>query len=192
MTVNWIVVKVDCKCWWNLQSVASLLQSLMKLFTVVEETYMGTHRTAPVSFIADCKSYTTDCKSDMANCKFCQSLQLATVAVNTIWLTITRGRGNWYKTQYTPRGGWKQKFLISYAPRGVLVGKTFHLGILYPARFLSSGAIFFLRTSLFQRPSTVNNLLQIYLNPDFTVSVLSPDLTADLVPILLGPTIWEL
>ena len=60
-------------------------------FTVNDETYIGTHRTAPVSFMTDCKSYTTKCKSDTANCKFCQNLQSVTVAINTIWLTSTRG-----------------------------------------------------------------------------------------------------
>ena len=69
----------------------SLLQSVTKLFTVSDETYIGTHRTVPVSFMTDCKSYATNCKSDMADCKFCQNLQLAMVAINAIWLTITRG-----------------------------------------------------------------------------------------------------
>ena len=71
---------------------------LMKLtvsgitFTVGDETYIGTHRTVPVGFMTDCKSYTTNCKSDTANCcKFCQNLQSVTVAINAIWLTITRG-----------------------------------------------------------------------------------------------------
>ena len=67
------------------------LQSVTKLFTVREETYIGIHRTVPVSFMTNCKSYTTDCKSDMANCNFCQNLQSVTVAINAIWITITRG-----------------------------------------------------------------------------------------------------
>ena len=63
---------------------------LMKLtvdgitFTVGDKTYIGTHRTVPVSFVTICKSYATDCKSDMANCKFYQNLQLVTVAINAI------------------------------------------------------------------------------------------------------------
>ena len=69
----------------------SLLQLVTKLFTVSDKTYIGTHKTVPVSFMTDCKSYTTDCKSDMADCKFCQNLQLVTVAINAIQLTITRG-----------------------------------------------------------------------------------------------------
>ena len=47
----------------NLQALSSLLQLVMKLFTVSDETYIGTDRTVPVSFVTDCKSYTTDCKS---------------------------------------------------------------------------------------------------------------------------------
>ena len=89
--VNWIVVNPDCKGWQNLQSLLSLLQLVMKLFTVGDETYIGTHRTAPVSFFTDCKSYATDCKSDDSACKFCQPLQSVTIARTAIWLTITRG-----------------------------------------------------------------------------------------------------
>ena len=48
--VNWIAVKVDCKGWWNLQSV-------MKLFTVGGKTYICRHRTVPVSFMTDCKKF---------------------------------------------------------------------------------------------------------------------------------------
>ena len=116
VTVNWIAVEVDCKGWWNLQLVASLLQLVTKLFTVGDETYIGTHRTATVSFITNCKSYACNCKSDTGNCKFCQNLQLATVTGTAIWLTITRG--HWNQTLYAPGGDWKQKFLISYAPPG--------------------------------------------------------------------------
>ena len=89
--VNRIVVNLDCKGWQNLQSLSSLLQSVMKLFTVGNETYIGTHRTVPVSFITDCKSYAIDCKSDDSDCKFCQPLQSVTIAKTAIQLTITRG-----------------------------------------------------------------------------------------------------
>ena len=104
VTVKWIVVKVDCKCWWNLQLVASLLQSVTKLFTVGDKTYIGTHRTVPVSFMTDCKSYTTNCKSDTADCKFCQNLQSVMVAINAIQLTITRV-GQLKSNPLHPRGG---------------------------------------------------------------------------------------
>ena len=56
----------------------------MKLFTVGDETYIGTHRTVPVSFV-------TNCKSDNSTCKLCQPLQLVTVARTAVWLAITRG-----------------------------------------------------------------------------------------------------
>ena len=68
---------------------ASLLQSVTELFTVGDETYIGTHRTVPVSFMTDCKSYTTNYKSDTTNCKFYQHFQSATLAINAIQLTIT-------------------------------------------------------------------------------------------------------
>ena len=71
--VNQIVFNLDCKVWQNLQVLLSLLQLVMKFFTVT-----------------DCKSYTTDCKSDGSACKFCQSLQLVTIARTTIQLTIRR------------------------------------------------------------------------------------------------------
>ena len=62
-------------------------------FTVGDETYIGTHRTVPVSFI-------TNCKSDDSTCKFCQPLQSVTVVRTTIQVTITRGGGE-IETQYT-------------------------------------------------------------------------------------------
>ena len=46
------------------------------------------HRTAPVSFVTECKSYTSDCKSDNRACKCCQPLQLRFTAIQ---LTVTRG-----------------------------------------------------------------------------------------------------
>ena len=77
-----------------------------KLFTVNDETYIGTHRTAPISFVTDCESYTTDCKSDNSTCKFHQPLQSVTVARTTIWLTITRrGDGNQFHTSWGGGGG---------------------------------------------------------------------------------------
>ena len=69
----------------------------MKLFTVGDESYIGTHRTVPVSFI-------TDCKSDNSTCKFCQPSQSVTVTRTTIWLTITRGQLK--SNPVCPRGGW--------------------------------------------------------------------------------------
>ena len=75
----------------------------MKLFTVGDETYIGKHRTVPVSFMTDCKSYTTDGKSDTADCKFRQNVQSVTVAINAIRLTITRGGVIEIKPS-TPRG----------------------------------------------------------------------------------------
>ena len=101
--VNWIAVNLDCKGWQNLQVLSSLLQSVTKLFTVSDETYIGTHRTAPVSFITHCY-------------KFCQLLQSVTFNRTAIWLTITRG--GLTSNPVHPGGDWKQKFLISYAPRG--------------------------------------------------------------------------
>ena len=95
--VNWIVVKVNCKCWRNswwchfYSQWQNFLQSLTKLTFV--------HRTVPVSFVTDSKSDATDCKSDTEDCEFCQNLQSGTVAIIAIWLTITRG-GNWNQTQY--------------------------------------------------------------------------------------------
>ena len=59
VTVNWIVVNLNCKGWWNLQALLSVLQLVMKVFTVGDETYIGTCRTVPVSLITDCKSYAT-------------------------------------------------------------------------------------------------------------------------------------
>ena len=93
----------------------------MKLFTVGDETYIGTHRTVPVSFMTNCKSYATNCKSDTADYNFCQNLQLVEVAINAIQLTITRG-GQLKSNPVHPWGDWKQKILILYGPRGVLVG----------------------------------------------------------------------
>ena len=60
------------------------------------------------------KNHSVTCSNSMADCKFCQNLQLVTVAINTIQLTITRGAIEIKPS--TPWGGdWKQKFLISYA-----------------------------------------------------------------------------
>ena len=54
-----LAMVTDCK---NLQSVIKLkigddtfLQSVTKLFTVGDKTYIGIHRIVPVSFITDCK-----------------------------------------------------------------------------------------------------------------------------------------
>ena len=94
----------------------NFLQSVMKLTLV--------HRTAPVSFITDCKSYATNCKSNDSTCKFCQPLQSVTISGIAIRLTITRGGAIEIKPS-TPRGGggdWKQQFLISYAPGAYWVG----------------------------------------------------------------------
>ena len=105
LTVNWIAVNLDCTGWQNLQALSSLLLSVMELFTVSDETYIGTHRIVPVSFITDCKSYATNCKSDNSTCTFCQPLQSLTIAGTAIWLTITKGGGDWNQTQYAS-GGW--------------------------------------------------------------------------------------
>ena len=101
-------------------------------FTVGDETFysqwwnLHTHRTVPVSFITDCKSYATNCKSDDSTCKFHQLLQLVTITRTTIQLTITRGGSDWNQTEYAPGGDWKQKILISYAspPGAYWVGAT--------------------------------------------------------------------
>ena len=69
-------------------------------------TYIGTHRTAPVSFVTDCKNYATNCKSDDSACKFCQLLQSVTVTRTAIWLTITRG-GQLKSNTVRPGGGGK-------------------------------------------------------------------------------------
>ena len=117
VTVNWIVVNPDCKGWRNLQSLSSLLQLVMKLFTVGDETYIGTHRTVPVSFITDCKSYATDCKSNDSACKFCQPLQSVTIARTAIWLTITRG-GQLKSNPVHPRGVIENSNFWFHTPRG--------------------------------------------------------------------------
>ena len=68
---------------------------LMKLtvggvtFTVGDETYIGTHRTVPVSFMTVKVAPPT--VKVTVDCKFCQNLQLVMVAINAIWLTIIRG-----------------------------------------------------------------------------------------------------
>ena len=107
----------------------------MKLFTVVDETNIGTHRTVPVSFVTNCKSYTIDCKSDMANCKFCQNLQLARVAINTIWSTITRW-GDWNQTQYTPGGVENRNFWFCVPPGGRTGGQNVSPGHLVSSTVL--------------------------------------------------------
>ena len=97
-------------------------------FTVGDEIYVGTHRTVPVSFVPDYKSYVADCKSDDSTCKFCQPLQSVTIVGTTIQLTITWGAIQ-IKSSMLGGGDWKQKFLILYDPGGVLSGgqlKTFH------------------------------------------------------------------
>ena len=125
-----IVVKVDCKGRQNLQSVASLLQSVMKHFTVSDETYIGTHRTMPVTFITDCKSYASNCKSDMANYK----------------LTITRGGGGEIEIKPSmPRVIENRNFWFCTSPTGgVKVGgggdwKCFTGPPYLPCRSVSSG-----------------------------------------------------
>ena len=114
--VNQIVVNLDCTGWWNLQVLSSLLQWVTKLFTVSDETYIGTHRRAPVSFITDCKSYANNCKSDDSTCKFCQPLQSVMVIGTAIWLTSQGGVIEIKPS--TPQGGDWNKFLISYNPGG--------------------------------------------------------------------------
>ena len=59
---------------------------MTKLFTIGDGTYIGTHRTVPISFVSDCKS-------DNSPCKFRQPLQSVTIAGTTIQLTNTRGGG---------------------------------------------------------------------------------------------------
>ena len=102
--VNWIAVNPDCKGWQNLQSLSALLQLVTKHFTVGDETYIGTYRTVPLSFVTDCKNYATNCKSDDSACKFCQPLQSVTIARTTIRLTITRG-GRLKSDPVRPGGG---------------------------------------------------------------------------------------
>ena len=114
-----IAVNLDCKGWWNLQAQSSLFQSVTKHFTVSGETYIGTHRTVPVSFVTNCKSYATNCKSDNSICKFCHPLQLVTVPGTAILLT-SQGCLKW--NPVCPGGDWKQKFLILYALGAYWVG----------------------------------------------------------------------
>ena len=131
VTVNRIAVNLDCKGWRNLQSLLSLLQSVVKLFTVGDETYIGTHRTAPVSFVTDCKSYATDCKSNDSACNFCQPLQSVTISGTAIQLTITRGGAIEIKPS-TPGGGGviENSNFWFHTPRGGVLGggrlKSFH------------------------------------------------------------------
>ena len=74
------------------------LTGTIVIFTVGDETYIGTHRTVPVSLIANCKSYATDCKRDNSACKFCQPLQSVTITRTAIQLTITMGGGRQLKS----------------------------------------------------------------------------------------------
>ena len=136
VTVNRIAVNPDCKGWRNLQSLSSLLQSVTKLFTVGDETYIGTHRTVPVSFVTDCRSYATDCKSNDSAYKFCQPLQSVTIGRTTIRLTITRGRRLKSNPVRPGGGGWLKTAISDFIRpgRGVLGGvrlKSFHRLICY-------------------------------------------------------------
>ena len=59
-----LVMVTNCKGWQNLQVLSSLLQLVMKLFTVSDKTYIGTHRTVPVSL----STFTVEVNHNPVNC----------------------------------------------------------------------------------------------------------------------------
>ena len=85
-------------------------------FTVSDETYRCCPVCTYVSFITDCKSFATDCKSENSTCKFCQLLQLVTIARTAIRLTATRGEV--IEIDFVCPGGGHTKsiFLFSFTP----------------------------------------------------------------------------
>ena len=69
----------------------TLLQLVMKLFTVGDKTCICIHRTAPVSFVTDCNSVFTNCKSFVTDCKNLTVDDETFTVSDAILLTITMG-----------------------------------------------------------------------------------------------------